>query len=153
MDQQPKPLFVYGTLCAAPLLAWALTGDCANVDTAEKLAHPATVRGYGRFSLHHCDFPGAVKLDGASSIEGLLLRLQDKVQRRKLDDFEGESYKVTPVEVVLQSGERVQADMYVWDGDAAVTDDEWKLDTFIKERLEDWLDIFSGMELIGDTEN
>ncbi|TFL00378.1 hypothetical protein BDV98DRAFT_650474 [Pterulicium gracile] len=110
MSENPRPLFVYGTLRALPLLAWALTGDFHKTD-------PATVSGYTRSRLHHCDYPAVVPSSPSSSeslVDGYLLRLETVSQRRKLDDFEGESL-------------------------------EWS----VKERLEDWIEIFAGMELVG----
>nr|CEG04997.1 unnamed protein product [Fusarium clavum]CEG05856.1 unnamed protein product [Fusarium clavum] len=146
----PRPLFVYGTLRALPLLAWAVTGDAANTSTVEKLAHPAKVHGYARYAVHHCDYPAVVK-EESGVVDGYLLLLETKSQRRKLDDFEGEAYKVTSVNVTLENGTIVEADMYLWNGDTEkLSDEPWELEGFINERLEDWLDLFEGMELVGD---
>ncbi|KAF5025996.1 hypothetical protein F66182_1898 [Fusarium sp. NRRL 66182] len=148
----PRPLFVYGTLRALPLLAWALTGDASKTSAVAPLARPATVHGYARYAVKHGDYPAAVKHTDDSVIDGCLLLLETKTQRTKLDDFEGERYTATPVSVTLdQDGSVVDADMYVWNGDAEdVTRDPWDLDAFVKERLEDWLDLFEGMELVGE---
>ncbi|KAI1070149.1 hypothetical protein LB507_007942 [Fusarium sp. FIESC RH6] len=146
----PRPLFVYGTLRALPLLAWAITGDASNTNTVQRFAHPAKVHGYARFSVRHCDYPAVVEKE-SSEVDGYLLILETKSQRKKLDDFEGEAYKVTPVEVVMEDGTKVEADMYVWDGDIErLSDEPWELEWFVNERLEDWLDLFEGMELVGD---
>ena len=42
--------------------------------------------------------------------------------------------------------------MYVWDGDEEqlARDTPWDLDVFVRERLEDWLELFAGMELVGE---
>ncbi|EEU33843.1 uncharacterized protein NECHADRAFT_55959 [Fusarium vanettenii 77-13-4] len=115
------------------------------------LLHPAKVHGYARFALPSRDYPAVVKHTDASVVDGYLLLLQTTSQRKKLDDFEGGAYKVTPVTVELVDGTTIDADMYVWDGDAsAVSTEPWDLDTFIKERLEDWLDLFEGMKLVGE---
>jgi hypothetical protein len=83
----------------------------------------------------------------------LLLCPQDKSQRKKLDDFEGEAYMVTPVQVTIV-GQMVDADAYLWNGERdAVSADCWDLDTFIRERLDDWIELFAGMELVGDDAN
>lgn len=152
-DQQPppRPVFVYGTLCALPLLAWVLTGDASNAEPTAALAYQARVFGYQRFSLYNCDYPCVVKTDLIAEVDGYLLKLETEAQRKKLDAFEGESYKVAPVTVFLENGEMLEADMYVWDGDVElVSTRPWSLDEFIKERLQDWIDVFEGMELIGD---
>jgi hypothetical protein len=53
--------------------------------------------------------------------------------------------------VILEDGRKVDADMYVWDGDMVkVSDESWDLEVFMKERLEDWLYLFEGMEMVGD---
>lgn len=156
MADQPRPLFVYGTLCAMPLLAWALTGDASNAKSISSLARPARVYGYKRFSLHNRDYPAAIKHDPQSSVDGYLITLETASQRRKLDDFEGETYEPTPVAVeILGPGdepcETLEADMYVWNGEAdLVSHEPWNLETFIRERLEDWIDLFEGVELVGE---
>lgn len=83
-----------------PLLAWALTGDSQKTDVVAHLVKPAELKGYERFSLLGKDYPALIKHDETSIIvDGLLLFPQDKSQRKKLDDFEGEAYIVTPVQV------------------------------------------------------
>jgi gamma-glutamylcyclotransferase (GGCT)/AIG2-like uncharacterized protein YtfP len=166
LGERPRPLFIYGTLCALPLLAWAMTGEATRTADVSDLLQPAQVKGYKRVAVSHGDYPAAVESDSGSSISGMLLKPATNSQRRKLDDFEGEAYKVTPVQVTVQqnqvadgwrssndttSSEVVEADIYVWNGDAELlTSEPWDLQTFINERLEDWLDLFEGMELIGE---
>jgi hypothetical protein len=65
----PRPLFVYCTLRALPLLAWALTRDASNTNPVSKLACPAKVYGYTRFSLHRCDYP-AVLREESGEVDG-----------------------------------------------------------------------------------
>ena len=77
------------------------------------------------------------------------------MQRKKLDHFEGESYKPTPVSVtVFRDGEPdevVEADMYLWDGEMdCLSSEPWNLGRFVRERLDDWIDHFEGMELVGE---
>ena len=51
----------------------------------------------------------------------------------------------------MEDGTKVEADMYVWAGDMEKPSGErWDLEWFVRERLEDWLDLFEGMELVGD---
>ena len=46
------------------------------------------------------------------------------------------------------------ADMYVWAGDMdEVSTLPWSLERFIQERLDDWLELFGGMELVGEDED
>jgi gamma-glutamylcyclotransferase (GGCT)/AIG2-like uncharacterized protein YtfP len=155
---RPRPLFVYGTLCAKPLLATILTGDRSNTEAIGKLMQPARVSGYQRFAVTHCDYPAVIKADPASSVEGYLLTLETRSQRSKLDNFEGETYKPTQVNVTIRSPDGqnnrvVDADIYVWTVDpSALSTDPWDLDDFLKERLNDWLDLFEGMLFCSDEE-
>ncbi|KAI1196119.1 AIG2-like protein [Nemania serpens] len=160
-ESKPRPLFIYGTLCALPLLAWALTGDASNISAVSKLIQPATIHGYARFSVKNCDYPAVIKHDAQSSVDGYLLTLETTSQRRKLDDFEGEAYKLDSVAVTVHDAGRdnherkdtVEADIYLWAGGTdALTTSPWELKNFEKERLGDWLDLFEGMELVGETE-
>ena len=132
-----------------PLLAWALTGDSRKTDVVTPLVKPAELKGYSRFSLLNKDYPALIKHDETSTVDGFLLCLQDNSQRRKLDDFEGETYLVTPVQVTVigEEGQMVDADIYVWNDEREAVSD---LDTFIRECMDDWIDVFAGMELVGD---
>lgn len=152
MSHYSKPLFVYGTLCARRLLAWVITGDAFDTPAVDRVARPGKVAGYKRFSVRDCDYPVAVpSQDKSASMDGLLLVLENESQRIKVDDFEGETFGVKSVSVTLDTGEVVQADMYIWLGEAEkLSTEEWDLDSFEKERLQDWLDLFEGMELVGD---
>lgn len=66
-----------------------------------------------RFSLLGKPDFTLVKHNKTSIVNGLLLRPQNKSQRRKLDDFEGETYAVTLVQdmVVGEEGQGVDADI------------------------------------------
>ena len=149
----PRPLFLYGTLCARPLLAWALTGDATKTDLVRTITRSACVHGYARYTVIGKDYSAVVQNDDAC-VDGVLLIPQNRSQRAKLDDFEGEAYRVVPVAVTVtdEQGreECVDADMYLWDGNPAdISTDCWDLRTFERERLEDWLELFGGMELVG----
>jgi gamma-glutamylcyclotransferase (GGCT)/AIG2-like uncharacterized protein YtfP len=146
-----RPLFVYGTLRALPLLAWALTGDATNTTAIAALARPATVHGYARYAVRYRDYSAAVKKED-QQVDGFLLVLETKLQRKKLDDFEAEAYTSTPVLATLENGSIVDADMYIWGSDdKALSTEPWKLEDFVKDRLKDWIDLFEGMELVGDS--
>lgn len=150
----PRPLFLYGTLRALPLLAWALTGDSARISDAIPLTLPATLTGFARFSVFGKDYPALVRHTESSIVDGLLLWPQTQSQRRKLDDFEGECYTITPIMAIVdRNGEQdfIDAEVYMWNGDTAeLSQLPWDIAEFTRDRLDDWLDLFSGMELIGD---
>ena len=138
-----------------PLLAWALTGDSQKIDVVTPLVKPAELKGYARFSLLGKDYPALIKHHETSIVDGLLLCPRDKSQRKKLDDFEGEAYMVTPAQVTVidEEGQTrlVDAEIYLWNGERdAVSVDHWDLRIFIQERLDEWIELFAGMELVGD---
>ena len=101
------------------------------------------------------DYPALVKHDEMSTTDGLLLFPQNKSQRKKLDDFEGEAYTVAQVQVtVIGEAQMVDADAYLWNGEReAVSVEPWDLDTFIRESLDTWIELFAGMELVGDADD
>lgn len=46
------------------------------------------------------------------------------------------------VTVVGEEGQIVDADIYLWNGERdAVSANRWDLDTFIRERLDDWIEL------------
>lgn len=154
-QMRSRPLFIYGTLRATPLLAWALTGDATRIRDVEHMIKPAQVSGYIRVTVTNCDYPAVItSSNGADLVDGCLLQVDTASQRKKLDNFEGEAYAPEAVMVELlgedglPTGEKVDADIYVWADDKAAPGTEpWELERFIKERLGDWLDLFDGMEM------
>ncbi|KAH8169476.1 gamma-glutamyl cyclotransferase, AIG2-like domain-containing protein [Sarocladium implicatum] len=143
------PLFIYGSLCAKPILAWALTGNASLTTPLTHLIHPARAQNIARYALNWGDYPAAVREPGAFTL-GYLFRPETHKQRSKLDEFEGETYKVESVKVQLLSeedgktptGEEVEADIYLWNGEKAmVSDKPWDLEWFIENRVEDWIDV------------
>ena len=100
-------LFLYGMLRALSLLAWAITGDSTKVDVVKPLVHPARIRGYARFGLHGEDCPAVVRHADASVVDGMLFRPRNQSQRKKLDDFEGETYLAAQVDVRAVDGTEV----------------------------------------------
>ena len=77
--------------------------------------------------------------DETSIVDGLLLCSQDS---KSFDDFEGDAHAVIPVRVTVVGEEGQMADD-LWNGErGAVSVDHWDLDTFIRERLYDWIELF-----------
>lgn len=94
--------------------------------------------------------------DQRSTVSGYLLTLGTASQRLKLDDFEGGTYSPVAMDVTTfdQHGkaqqEVIDADVYVWNGERqALTSDSWEIEAFVKDRLEDWLDLSEEEELVG----
>ncbi|OAA35722.1 Major facilitator superfamily domain, general substrate transporter [Beauveria brongniartii RCEF 3172] len=157
-SKTPHPLFIYGTLQAKPLLAWALTGDSSQVADIAHMLKPALVSKYIRLAVKHGDYPAVVRGSKEEDcVDGYLLQVDTTSQRKKLDDFEGEIYMVESTTAKLlgvngqPTGESVDADIYVWAGDKEMLQEKpWELERFIKERLDDWLDLFDGVEMVGE---
>lgn len=155
----PRPLFIYGTLCAKPFLATILTGDRKNVEEIERLIRPGRLTGYQRFAVPGSEFPAAIKGGPSSSIAGYLVRCETASQRSKLDKFEGpDDYKMVPVLVTLEAkaGRRqdFDADIYVWANNTRkLSSDPWSLYTFKDENLEHLLDLFEFKVALGNGES
>lgn len=148
-DAPITPIFVYGTLMAAPLLAWALTGDASKFDDVQAQRKPGRITGFTRHSVLGSDYPAIVHSDGSSIVCGFVVFPKSHSEWTKLDTFEGDSYTRTPVTVDV-AGEFVLADTYVWAGSLDMLGEEdWSLAVFESERLQDSLELFGGMELIG----
>ncbi|KAJ3577560.1 hypothetical protein NPX13_g3010 [Xylaria arbuscula] len=160
-----RPLFIYGTLRALPLLAWVLTGDSSNASAISKLVKPARIYGYARFSLRGRDYPALVKHDTQSSTDGYILTLETATQRKKVDIFEGRAYRLETVTATIlletnknhqehscvNGGRVVDADVYLWAGEKdALTANPWELEYFEKNVLEGWINLFAGMELVSE---
>jgi hypothetical protein len=111
------------------------------------------VHGYEAYAVRHQDYPAAIKKKN-HQLDGFLLVLETKSQRKKLDDFEGKGYTPTSVLVALENGSTVDADMYVWGGDDEdLSTEPWKLEDFVEDSLESWIDLFEGMKLVGDSDD
>lgn len=156
-NSEISPVFVYGTLKSPQLLAWLLTGDSTKSSRILGQRKPATLSGYTVRRVKHADFGALVKEEtptDAHVVHGFVVYPETRSERVKLDDFEGESYARTTVAVKLEEdGQMVEADAYLWAGETELlesADEQWSFETFEKERLEDWLDIFCGMEMVGE---
>jgi gamma-glutamylcyclotransferase (GGCT)/AIG2-like uncharacterized protein YtfP len=164
VSQQPKqpPIFTYGTLMSTKLLSWVLTGDSSNYAQIEDQSAvkrlPATLCGYRRVPVFHSDYPALIPAEPTDMVHGFLVFPSTESQWRKLDDFEGEIYERTLVRCHIRDagstgdvGIEVEADVYLWvdDHEKLELDGEWSYDIFEKERLEDWLELFDGMEMVG----
>ena len=185
-EPEPQGIFVYGTLMAEEFLSWVLTGSAENHKTISSLRQPATLRSYRRVAVVHADYPALIFTGSESDqVEGFLVMPSTRSQWKKLDDFEGESYRrqcvqvelshsssskrtttstttttttTTPVGVQVQVQVQVQvpAFVYVWQDpimEKLLPYQDWSYDYFREHRLEDWLDLFEGMEMVGEEQN
>lgn len=152
-EPQPQGIFVYGALMAEEFLSWLLTGSSENHKTIVSLRQPATLRCYRRVSVVHADYPALIRGSELDKVDGFFVLLSTKSQWKKMDDFEGESYCRQRVQIVLSNlNEAIPAFVYLWQDpmDERLTSQDWDYDYFRKHRLKDWLDLFEGMEMVGD---
>lgn len=156
-DQEPhlKPqgIFVYGTLMAEEFLSWLLTGSSENHNTIISIRQPAILTHYRRVVVNHGDYPALIPGSESDKVEGFLIVPSSTSQWKKIDDFEGESYRRHCVHVHLpQVGKTVPAHVYLWQEnmDKLLPYKDWSFRYFRENRLQDWLDLFDGMEMVGE---
>lgn len=150
ISKQQLPIFVYGTLMAAPLLAWVLTGSSADASPVLSKRKRAHISGFARHPVLGSDYPALMRATEGSIVDGYLIFPNDQAECNKLDNFEGETYTRTMVEAIEEDGTRVEAYVYLWAGSGdALSSGEWDFAYFEQERLEDWLELFGGMEMVG----
>jgi len=144
-----QPIFVYGTLMAPPLLAWVLTGSSENTTSVLSRRKRAHISGFRRHPVRGSDYPALVRTKG-SIVDGFLVFPKDQAEWNKLDNFEGEAYDRILVCAVGEDGVEFEAYVYLWAGpEDALDTGEWDFAYFERERLEDWLALFGGMEMSG----
>jgi gamma-glutamylcyclotransferase (GGCT)/AIG2-like uncharacterized protein YtfP len=143
------PIFVYGTLMSASLLAWVLTGTSENASSVHSQRKKARISGFMRRPVRGSDYPALVRSPD-SVVDGFFVFPKDQVEWNKLDDFEGEEYSRTLVHAVGEDGEELETFVYLWSGpEDALDEGSWDFEYFERERLDDWLMLFDGMEMIG----
>ncbi|KAK1751024.1 hypothetical protein QBC47DRAFT_464252 [Echria macrotheca] len=148
--RKPKPpsIFLYGPLCALPLLAWILTGDASRTRKVNARLHKAKVKGYRCGMLRGRDYPAAIEDDDAW-MDGYFLFIDTMAERRRIHEFAGPSFRVTSVTAHFGISFRLSAEMSVWAGDEnMVLPEPWDLDRFMRERADDWAETFDGMVLV-----
>ena len=138
---------------AEEFLSWVLTGSAENHKAVVSLRQPATLYCYRRVAVIHADYPALIPGNEFDKVEGFLIVPSTRSQWKKLDDFEGESYRRQYVQVELCHSKRsVPAFVYLWQDpmDKLLPYQDWSYEYFREHRLEDWLDLFEGMEMVGE---
>lgn len=149
-DSPVAPIFVYGTLMAAPLLAWAIKGDSSKAGDVLSQRKPGTITGFARRRVHRRDYPALIRSNDTYTVDGYVIFPASLSEWKKLDNYEGSSYERTPVVVDMVDGSKLDAVTYVWKGEAdALAEDDWDFEYFETERLDAWLKRFGGMVLVG----
>jgi hypothetical protein len=123
------------------------TGEHDDLDPLPT-PRPAVLWGYGRRIVHGKDYPALLPGEDGDYVHRLLFVLRNMDDHRGLNNFEGEQYLATTVEVHC-SDEIMVTTTHVWGGNRdEVSDAPWELEEFERHRLEDRLDLFDGMEFI-----
>lgn len=101
---------------------------------------PARLNGYGRVYIQNQVYPG-LKADASSEVEGLLLLDLNDGEIRVLDEFEGDEYERSPVDLTVEDGGQFTAYAYLVRPDCqqVLTDADWHPDTFYTKHLNEFI--------------
>jgi gamma-glutamylcyclotransferase (GGCT)/AIG2-like uncharacterized protein YtfP len=143
------PVFLYGTLMAPELLSWLLTGNKTETEMIIRRRKKVILHGYKRCTIRFVDYPALVKTDNPEdTVDGFLFYPRDINDMRKLDNFEGEPYRREKV-VVSVDDKLVDVYAYIWHGECErLGDRQWSFEEFLEDSLEEWLELWEGMEFI-----
>jgi gamma-glutamylcyclotransferase (GGCT)/AIG2-like uncharacterized protein YtfP len=126
-----KHVFTYGSLMFADV--WR------RVASTDYSAQAATLRDYRRFAVPGVTYPGMVATPGEQVI-GLLYMDVSQGDVARLDAFEGAEYRRTALPVLLETGEVVTAEAYVWLDHARLSDAPWIPEAF---RLREFIETYA----------
>lgn len=102
--------------------------------------------------VKHGDCSAVIKGSVSDQVDGFLVIPALASQWKKMDDFEGEIYRRECVQVYLtQSDTTVAANLYHWADEMEKLEEnkDWSFSHFEINRLQDWLDLFDGMKMVG----
>jgi len=126
-----RPIFLYGTLMSAKLLAELLTGDRKNEDWVKMRRKPAILFGYTRRAVVDADYPGVVQGSKEDRVKGYLFYPRHQQDLQKIADFENESYTREVVEVVVNELTATMAYTYLWCDDIDdLCAEDWDFEEF-----------------------
>ena len=92
---------------------------------------PATLSGYTRYAIQGRPYPAIAAAAPPASVSGCVIRGLTRTEWEVLDEFEGEEYAKTGVEVEAGAEGRVSAVAYVYSrGLAPELYGSWDYDTF-----------------------
>lgn len=105
MSEQSRNCFTYGSLMTEHIMF----GVCG----IQLSAKPARLAGFSRHPVKDEDYPGIVPSE-EHEVHGVLYLDVPADALARLDAFEGELYRRTPVTVECQDGQHLPADTYVF---------------------------------------
>ena len=134
-------VFTYGSLMIVSVME-AVTGR-------RFAARQALLRGYARFRLQGATYPGLIPRADATT-NGVLYRDVDPLSMARLDAFEGAFYDRVRVEVEEETGERLEAEVYVVAPPHRhrLSPEAWHLDDFRRDHLAAFLASYHGFSAL-----
>ena len=123
-------VFTYGSLMFAEVWQPLVSGLYPS--------EPAVLAGYRRFAVPGVAYPGIVAAPGAE-VAGLLYRDVGADDLARLDRFEGAEYRRDALQVMLASGEPVNAWTYIWLDAQQLSGQPWQSEAF---QLRDFLQTY-----------
>jgi len=124
-------IFTYGSLMFPAVWSRLVRGAYDSV--------AARLDGYQRYVVLEQDYPGLIAQAGVSVIGRIYLAV-DADDLRRLDVFEGDSYRRKNVHPVLANGTTLEAQSYLWVGERGLSALPWQphgfdLEAFLVARV------------------
>ncbi len=132
-------VFAYGTLMATQVWDRVVAGSYENMT--------GRAEGFRRLCVIGEEYPGLVEV-GKGSFQGVVYLDVGEDDLQRLDYFEGEEYKRVSIPVVLENGDTITCQTYLFKDKYRhkLTDREWLYDCFLKKGMKSFLSAYSGWE-------
>ena len=98
-------LFTYGTLMFPEV--WR------RISVGELPSQPAVLRGYAMYRVKNAVYPGIIRCEPTSAVQGLLYSDLDEDTLFELDTYESSFYERLPVMVTTDRGEELECHAYI----------------------------------------
>jgi gamma-glutamylcyclotransferase (GGCT)/AIG2-like uncharacterized protein YtfP len=132
-------IFAYGTLML-PSVMYAVTAR-------EFQCKDAIIRGYARFTVKGELYPGIIPKTDAIT-EGIVYLDVDELSIERLDAFEGDLYRRTPIQAESEKEELFNAEAYVvipkYRG--CLSSKQWNVKNFVQKHLKAFLETYQGFQ-------
>jgi hypothetical protein len=117
------------------------------VTTGKFRLKSAILRGYARFTVKGEPYPGIIPVTDAVT-EGIIYFDVDILSLERLDAFEGDLYRRTPILTETEEGEVINAEAYVVKPEFKnyLSSSEWNINEFTQKHLKAFLETYSGFQ-------